>query len=327
MAKRILVADDSGTIQKALAMVFGGQDVTLVAARSLDEAMGAARKGRPDIVIADATLGNSTGYDLCATMQQDPVLRSVPVYILASQHVPYDEGRAQRVGATGHFIKPFDSTQLLEQMTVALERAERATPAAPQASMPARTTDPQVDLPDEPDEYGEFTIERSTGSGPAPAGLRVAPAPAPAPAPPPRPAPAAPAPAQSLRPSLIPGVKPGAGPPRRPAAPPPAPAPTVARAQPPVATRTIMGLPAVIPPMMPGQQARPVTPPPAPTPPPRVQPPPPAPVPVAAPAPVAAPVVPPAAVAAVSSAVAQKVAAIAQRGPEYEALAKLSREV
>jgi hypothetical protein len=44
----------------------------------------------------------------------------------------------------------------------------------------------------------------------------------------------------------------------------------------------------------------------------------PAPAPVHAPAPV---------VAAVSSAVAQKVAAIAVRGPEYEAIAKLSREI
>jgi hypothetical protein len=44
----------------------------------------------------------------------------------------------------------------------------------------------------------------------------------------------------------------------------------------------------------------------------------PAPTPVQAPAPMAA---------AVSSAVAQKVAAIAARGPEYEAIAKLSREI
>jgi CheY-like chemotaxis protein len=45
MGKRILVADDSLTIQKAFAMVLGGQDYTLVAARSVDEAMAAAKGG------------------------------------------------------------------------------------------------------------------------------------------------------------------------------------------------------------------------------------------------------------------------------------------
>src|SRR5579862_9179839 len=101
MPKRILVADDSVTIQKAFAMVLGGQDMTLVAARSVDEAVSAARQGRPDLVIADAAMGNGNGYDLCATIKADPALRSVPVLILASNHVPYDETRGHRVGAAG----------------------------------------------------------------------------------------------------------------------------------------------------------------------------------------------------------------------------------
>ena len=99
MAKRILIADDSVTIQKAFAMVFGGQDVTLLTARSVEEALSAAKHGRPDLVIADASLGNGSGYDLCASLKADAGLRAIPVYILASSHVPYDEGRGHRAGA------------------------------------------------------------------------------------------------------------------------------------------------------------------------------------------------------------------------------------
>src|SRR4051812_1062074 len=98
MGKRVLVADDSSTIQRAFAMVFGGQDVSLIPARSFDEAISAARQGRPDLVIADAGLGNRTGYELCAAVKADPGLRGVPVYILASNHVPYDEGRGREAG-------------------------------------------------------------------------------------------------------------------------------------------------------------------------------------------------------------------------------------
>ena len=48
------------------------EDVSLVPARSLDEAVTAARQGRPDLVIADANLGGRTGYELCAAVKSDP---------------------------------------------------------------------------------------------------------------------------------------------------------------------------------------------------------------------------------------------------------------
>src|SRR5262245_36198410 len=126
MGKRVLVADDSVTIQKAFAMVFGGQDVSLMPARSFDEALSAARQGRPDLVIADAALGNRTGYELCSAVKSDPGLRGVPVYILASNHVPYDEARGRDAGADGHVLKPFESQALIEKIQGALSR-----PAAP----------------------------------------------------------------------------------------------------------------------------------------------------------------------------------------------------
>ena len=432
MPKRVLVADDSLTIQRAFAMVFGGQDVSLATARSVDDALSTARSMRPDLVIADAALGNGSGYDLCASLRNDAGLRGVPVFILASAHVPYDESRGQRVGATGSMLKPFESQQMIDQVTAALARTDGRPAAAAAASAPAavaaaapapvaapvRAHAPAAHAPAPPppvvhapppahlppaheppayapparvqpparpapaaplpvaaradltervdarripsaddDDYGEFTIERSPGSGrPVPASLR-----APAPA---RPAPVAPSSApSSLRPSLIPGIRPGAPLPVRV---PGAVSPMSAAAGEGGASaaqmrqapnRTIMGLPAMAPPrhappapapapapepLPPSRPAPPVArsvpdtvrPSPAPsvTPPvPSFSPPPPV---AAAPAPApAAPSFAPspassaAVSAAVSSAVAQKMAAISARGPEYEAIAKLSREV
>lgn len=301
MAKRILVADDSATIQKAFAMVFAGQDVTLVPARSVDEAVSAAKHGRPDMVVADAAMGSASGYDLCAILRADPNLRSTPVYLLASQHVPYDEGRGKLVGANGHFLKPFDSLQIVEQVTAALARPSapdvRHTPAQPHAAVTsqphaavtARPSHAEPVVLDDDDEYGELTIQRPSTVRPiAPAVRPAAPAAAPV-----RPAAPSAAPA-GLRPSLIPGVQPP-----RPSASMPVAAP-VAQARPPVATRTIMGLPT----LMPGAGAAART----------ARPAEPQRVPAAAPS-------------TMASAVAQTVAAMAARGPEYEVLAKLSREV
>jgi len=384
MGKRILVADDSLTIQKAFAMVLGGQDYTLVAARSVDEALVAAKGGRPDLVIVDAVLGNGSGYDLCASLKADPALRSVPVHILASNQNPFDEARARRVGADGHLLKPFDSQTLLDGVSVALLAPARPAPVtevsvhpAPVAPWAAVERGADEILAQEEESYGEFTIER--GSAPGPAAWAARPPTWPGA----RPAAVSSAPpgmTPASRPSLIPGVSPPPAPPAtRPA--PPLPgvtaAPVAASAQRSTASRTIMGFPAVggshqapATPAAPPAASRPSVPRPSvPPPAPRAAPPvpvasapaspavatPPAParrsasMPVVTPAAVPAspaaatppaparrsasmPVVaPPAApaplVAAVSSAIDQKVAALAARGREYEAIAKLSREI
>ena len=361
MGKRILVVDDSLTIQKAFAMVLGGQDYTLLAARSVDEALVTAKGGRPDLIVADAVLGDGSGYDLCTSLKADPVLRGVPVHILASNQNPFDEARARRAGADGHLLKPFDSQTLLDSVSAALLAPVRAAPApvteAPTRPAPASPWPPmerghvveQVLAPEEDESYGEFTIERGSASGPAAWAAR-----------PPswsgaRPAPAVSAPpgvAPASRPSLIPGV-PSPAPATRPAAPPSGvapvhapvnpqrsgPRPTImgfpsvaaqtqapaAPSAPPAAARPPVPRPSVPPPAVP-RAAPPV--PVAPVPPPHAAPVPQAPVRRSASMPVAAPPAAPAPmVAAVSSAIDQKVAAIAARGREYEAIAKLSREI
>jgi CheY-like chemotaxis protein len=360
MGKRILVADDSLTIQKAFAMVLGGQDYTLVPARSLDEALAAAKGERPDLVIADAVLGDRSGYDLCASLKADPAMRGVPVHILASSQNPLDEARAHRVGADGHFLKPFDSQILLDGVSAALVARARVAPgpvaAAPTRPAPASPWPPaeasnvtEEAVAPEDENYGEFTIERGSASGTASWAARPPGWPGARQATPP---PYAVTP--TSRPSLIPGVSaPTPAPASRPgpALSGVAPAGPAGTAPHPMPSRTIMGFPAMgaptqTPPIpMPSPvAARPAVPRPggpqspvvsraAPLAPPITPVPPAAAVPQvpvrrSGSAPVAVPPAAPAPlVAAVSSAIDQKVAAIAARGREYEAIAKLSREI
>ena len=367
MSKRILIADDSLTIQKAFAMTFAGEDVTLLAARSADEGLTMARQARPELVIADAVMPGRSGYDLCSAIKSDPNLRGVPVYILASAHNPYDESRGRQSGVDGSLTKPFDSTALIERVKEAIAKGPTASvsslsaaarppltsvPAGPALGQPARS----VDLDD--DDYGEITIDaavaRDAGTGRP--GVDTTPAPATPLVMPQRPtaippAAAAAAPA-GLRPSLIPGLRPGAAPPPgRPGmtAPRPASGPGVSApvaqspasayspgspgarpTMPPASTgpaRTLIGLPATMTqaPSRLGVPTAPVRPPTQPvrpldsrTPPPTG---------FGGMAPAAVPGMPAAISAQIENRVDQKIAAISARGPEYEAIAKLSREI
>jgi CheY-like chemotaxis protein len=371
MAKRILIADDSVTIQKAFAMTFAGaDDMTVAGARSADEALSMAQRLQPDLILADGQMPGRTGYDLCASVRGDPSLRAIPVYILASIQQPYDEGRGQQVGVTGHLLKPWDTAALLDRLREAVARGTSAAPSVPvPAPPPARTSAasmPAVAI--EEDEYGEISID-SGRDAPAPEPrprLLTPPPPAPVSMPPGRmtnaAVPAAPsAPAPAMRPSLIPGMRPGTMPPMRPGTAPVRPlasqGPAVAPPRPaaaPSVGRTLMGLPAAnVGGMRPSPPAAPsiAHAPPGMSPPMRAPTAPVAPLqsrggtgtaphvptayapvphaPAAPPAPVV-PVAPPApspAAAAVSASVDQKLAAFAAKGPEYEAIAKLSREI
>src|SRR5258708_36485789 len=91
MPKRVLVADASATIQRAFAMTFGAEDVTLVAARSADEGLALARQLQPELVIADGMMPGRSGYDLCVAIKSDPTLSSTAVYVLSSAQQPYDD--------------------------------------------------------------------------------------------------------------------------------------------------------------------------------------------------------------------------------------------
>ncbi|HEX4403866.1 MAG TPA: response regulator [Polyangia bacterium] len=337
MGKRILIADDSVTIQKAFAMTLVGEDFALTAARSADEGLTLARQTRPDVVIADASMPGRSGYELCAALKADASLRAIPVYILSSTHQPYDDAKGQQVGADGNLIKPWDSGTLIEKIKEAASGGRSAAATRPVAAPSSPAPRPTSTLPTAA--LGDYDVDVASPRDTAPVATRstatsmpafAAPAPAPSP-PAARPSAPAGAPAGGMRPSLIPGIRPGAMPPVRPgtspsrtlgnttplqAAVPPRPA---AAAPQPVG-RTLFGLPAASMPFpgstRPGQplSAPGITH---------------APISAHAPAPTSAHVEParPALSPAVSSLVDQKVAAIAAKGPEYEALAKLSREV
>jgi CheY-like chemotaxis protein len=124
-------------------MVFGNrEDVSLVPARSLDDAVAAARQGRPDLVIADANLGGRTGYELCTAIKSDAGLRGVPVYILASSHSPYDDGKGRGAGVDGHMTKPFESQALIDKVLEILAR-----PTSIAATVPAPRSEPLAPTP------------------------------------------------------------------------------------------------------------------------------------------------------------------------------------
>lgn len=116
MGARILVADDSVTIQKVVELTFSKEDFTLTQARSGDETIRKAREVRPDLVLLDLVMPDMNGYDVCAALRAEPALRSVPVILLAGTFESFDQQRGAQVGANDFVTKPFESQVLISKV-------------------------------------------------------------------------------------------------------------------------------------------------------------------------------------------------------------------
>jgi CheY-like chemotaxis protein len=143
MAIKILLADDSLTIQKVVELTFSDAETRLMAVGSGDRAVQALDEFQPDIVLADVVMPGLTGYEVCEAVKVRPGGAFVPVVLLTGTFEPFDRARAERVGSDAIVTKPFDShalqglvRELVERAGVAREEAAVAATAPPPPGIP-----------------------------------------------------------------------------------------------------------------------------------------------------------------------------------------------
>ena len=153
MSKKLLLADDSVTIQKVVQITFAHEDYELTITDNGDTAFEKARELQPDLVLADVYMPGKNGYELCTALKQDPALRTVPVLLLAGSFEPFDEGKAMAVKADGWLEKPFESQSLIDKVAELLAAAP-AVEAQP-ASVAAEPAPAEPAL----EEFGDFSFE------------------------------------------------------------------------------------------------------------------------------------------------------------------------
>src|SRR5512135_2686835 len=116
MAYRLILADDSITIQKVVELTLSEEDFEVTAYGDGESALEAARRHAPDIILADVIMPRMDGYELCGRVKQDPALQDVPVLLLAGTFENFDDTAALRAGADDHITKPFESAELISKV-------------------------------------------------------------------------------------------------------------------------------------------------------------------------------------------------------------------
>jgi CheY-like chemotaxis protein len=113
---KLLLADDSVTIQRVIELTFADEDVQVLAVGDGQQAIDRVKTDRPDIVLADVGMPERDGYEVAAFIKGDPELSHIPVLLLTGAFEPVDEARARAVGCDGVLVKPFEPQMVISRV-------------------------------------------------------------------------------------------------------------------------------------------------------------------------------------------------------------------
>ncbi len=144
MAHKLLLADDSVTIQRVIELTFADEDVQVIAVGDGKKAIASIQADRPDIVLADVGMPERDGYEVAAFIKGTAELAHIPVLLLTGAFEPIDETRARAVGCDGVLVKPFEPQMVISRVKDLLAGRKPAGMwgASPAAQTPLRQAAP-----------------------------------------------------------------------------------------------------------------------------------------------------------------------------------------
>lgn len=116
MTSRILVADDSPTIQKIVALAFENEDMEVKGAASGQEAWDMLGEFEPDIIMADVELPGFSGFELSRKIKSSADHQKRWVLLLSSDFEEFDEESFEACAAEDHLSKPFKSEDIVSKV-------------------------------------------------------------------------------------------------------------------------------------------------------------------------------------------------------------------
>ena len=116
MPHKLLLADDSVTIQRVIELTFADEDVHVIAVGDGKQAIDRVQQERPDIVLADIGMPERDGYEVASFIKGNPQLAHIPVLLLTGAFEPIDETRARSVGCDGVLVKPFEPQMVINRV-------------------------------------------------------------------------------------------------------------------------------------------------------------------------------------------------------------------
>ncbi len=122
MSAKVLVVDDQRDLLELLSMNLGAAGYVVRTAESGAEALSAVRGDRPDLILMDVMLGDTSGVKLAGMLKNTAETADIPIIMLTARDSETDVIVGLSVGADDYVTKPFSTGVLVARMEAVLRR-------------------------------------------------------------------------------------------------------------------------------------------------------------------------------------------------------------
>jgi two-component system KDP operon response regulator KdpE len=138
-----IVLEPDLQVRRLLRRVLPRDGFRLVEVASASEALRAAMKRRPDLLLLDLESSEGTGVELIQRLRE---WCQAPILVLTASGHEHTSLVALEAGADEYVSKPFSIEELLARVHLALRRGRRPHQPGPDAETPVRVGDLQIEL-------------------------------------------------------------------------------------------------------------------------------------------------------------------------------------
>ncbi len=119
--KKILLVDDSATTLMMEQMVLRGQAYQIVTAKNGREAVAAAEREMPDLILLDVVMPEMNGFEACRRIREQDATRDVPIIMVTTKGEEQNVETGFESGCNDYITKPINGAELLTKVRGFLE--------------------------------------------------------------------------------------------------------------------------------------------------------------------------------------------------------------
>lgn len=123
MARKVLIVEDEAPIRQMLAFSLKRAGFDVEEAADCSSARTRIADGRPDLVLVDWMLPDSSGLELTRALRRDEAARHLPIIMLTARAEERDKVLGLEGGADDYITKPFSARELLARINALLRRS------------------------------------------------------------------------------------------------------------------------------------------------------------------------------------------------------------
>ncbi len=120
--KTVLIVDDEAPIREMIAVALEMADYACMEAANAREAYTAIVDNRPDMILLDWMLPETSGIELARRLKRDESTAEIPIIMLTAKTEEDNKIQGLEIGADDYITKPFSPRELVARLKAVLRR-------------------------------------------------------------------------------------------------------------------------------------------------------------------------------------------------------------